>query len=60
MTFEAAAGTTYMIAVGDAGGARENTFSLDSEGPTNEAPEVTNLKSAPGVTITKRKPVIKD
>ena len=59
VTFEAAAGTTYMIAVGDAGGARENTFTLDLEGPTNEAPEVTNLKPAPGAKITKRKPVIK-
>jgi hypothetical protein len=58
-TFEANAGTTYMIAVGDAGGGRENTFTLDLEGPTNEAPEVTNLKPAPGAKITKSKPAIK-
>ena len=39
VTFEAAAGTEYKIAVGDAGGAREDSFTLDIDGaaPANNA-----------------------
>ena len=38
VTFRATAGTTYRIAVGDAGGGRENTFTLALNPVDNVAP----------------------
>ena len=45
VTFNAQAGTSYKIAVGDAGGARENTFTLklDGQPPDSAAPTVTGV-----------------
>ena len=57
--FNAAAGTTYFIAVGDAGGARENTFTISLTGPSNEPPAITPVKPAPGSKIKQRRPRIK-
>ena len=57
--FNAVAGTTYSIAVGDAGGARENTFTISLTGPSNEPPAITPLKPAPGSRIKQRRPRIK-
>ncbi len=59
VTFNASAGTTYQIAVGDAGGLRESTFTLkvvtvdttppkvDSTSPANGATQI-----APGANVT--------
>ncbi len=55
--FNAVAGTTYWIAVGDAGGARENSFTISLTG--NEAPQVTPLKPAPGSKIKSKRARIK-
>jgi hypothetical protein len=48
VTFDARAGTTYNIAVGDAGGVRENTFTLRLR--DIGAPTVTKVMPAPGRT----------
>jgi subtilisin family serine protease len=59
VTFDAQGGTTYRIAVGDAGGLRENTFTLKLSGPPIKAPRVTSTLPqanatgvAPGANIT--------
>ncbi len=47
VTFNASAGTTYRIAVGDAGGLRENTFTLNVSTPRDtQAPKVTSTVPA--------------
>jgi hypothetical protein len=47
VTFEASAGTTYRIAVGDAGGLRESTFTLKLSTPRDaQAPKVTSTVPA--------------
>lgn len=58
LTFDAVVGTTYKIAVGDAGGARENTFTLAISGP-NDRPVVTPIKPVPGSKIRNRSPLVK-
>jgi M6 family metalloprotease-like protein len=59
VTFNATAGTTYQIAVGDAGGLRESTFTLKlaiakSTPPkvTSTVPKATATGVAPGANIT--------
>ena len=60
VTFNASAGTTYQIAVGDAGGLRESTFTLkvvappDTTAPkvTSTVPAATAKGVAPGANIT--------
>jgi hypothetical protein len=60
VTFNATAGTTYQIAVGDAGGLRESTFTLKVSGPTDTTPPrvtttvpaATSTGVAPGANIT--------
>ena len=59
VTFNATAGTTYRIAVGDAGGARQSTFTLSLTGPSNEPPVITPLKPAPGSKVKSKRPRIK-
>ncbi len=58
VTFNATAGRTYAIAVGDAGGARQSTFRLHLQGQPNAAPTITQLRPAAAATITDRTPVI--
>ena len=58
VSFPATAGTTYRIAVGDAGGATQSTFNLHLVGPPNEAPTVEKLRPTDGATITDRTPTI--
>jgi hypothetical protein len=58
VTFNAVAGTTYRIAVGDAGGARESTFDLAVNGQPNAAPTIDQLHPAAGSSTTSRKPSI--
>jgi hypothetical protein len=58
-TFQALAGTTYRIAVGDAGGARESTFTIALTGQSDTPPDITPLAPQPGSKTTKRKPKIK-
>lgn len=58
-TFNATADTEYRIAVGDAGGARESTFTIALDGPPNELPSITPLTPTPGSTTRKRRPPIK-
>ena len=48
LTFEASAGTTYRIVVGDAGGARESTFKLKL--PTSTTYTIKDLGTLPGFT----------
>lgn len=59
LAFDAIAGTTYRIAVGDAGGLREDTFTLDVNGAANELPTITGTAPAPGSKTKKRRPKIK-
>jgi hypothetical protein len=42
VTFDAQGGTTYRIAVGDARGLEQNTFTLNVSGPTAQPPRVTS------------------
>jgi hypothetical protein len=58
LEFNAEAGQEYRFAVGDAGGARENTFTLALTGPTNEPPTIKPLAPPPGSKIRKRRPMI--
>ena len=58
VTFDAVAGETYRIAVGDAGGLRENRFHIDLAGPGNESPTVTSLLPAPESSTADRTPLI--
>ncbi len=56
VAFEAIAGTTYDIAVGDAGGARENGFAVKiAEGPDTTPPE-TQIDSGPAGGTTDSSP----
>jgi hypothetical protein len=50
VTFIAQGGTTYRIAVGDAGGLQENTFTLKLSGPATQAPRVFSTDPAAGAT----------
>ena len=59
VSFQAISGTTYAIAVGDAGGARESTFTLEIAGQANQLPDVSRLKPANGRKIKDRTPKIK-
>jgi hypothetical protein len=59
VTFNADAGETYRIAVGDAGGARQNTFTLNVAGPANEVPTITNVRPVAGSRIHDRTPKVK-
>jgi hypothetical protein len=47
VSFEAVAGTTYDIAVGDAGGAREKPFTLTIAGAPDTTPPDTQIDSGP-------------
>jgi hypothetical protein len=47
VSFEAVAGTTYDIAVGDAGGAREKPFTLAIAGAPDTTPPETQIDSGP-------------
>lgn len=57
-SFNATAGTTYRIAVADAGGGRESTFDLSLVGPPNEAPTITGIRPPAGASISDRTPKI--
>ena len=59
LTFDAVAGTAYRVAVGDAGGLREDTFTLDINGAANELPTITGLAPAHRSKTRKRRPRIK-
>jgi hypothetical protein len=59
VTFAAVAGETYRIAVGDAGGARNGTFTLNVAGPANKAPIVTSVGPVAGSRIHDRTPRVK-
>jgi hypothetical protein len=50
VTFDAQGGTTYRIAVGDAGSLRENTFTLKLSGPAAQRPRVFSTDPAEGAT----------
>jgi hypothetical protein len=58
-TFEAVAGTTYRFAVGDAGGARESTFTIGVTGQADQPPVITPVQPAPGSKTRRAKPRIK-
>jgi len=58
VAFDAQAGTTYRIAVADAGGATQSTFNLELAGPQNEAPRITKIRPMDGSTISDRTPTI--
>jgi hypothetical protein len=58
VTFNVQGGTTYRIAVGDAGGLQQNTFTLNVSGPAVQPPRVTSTvpvanatRVAPGANI---------
>ena len=57
--FEAVAGTTYRFAVGDAGGARESTFTIGVTGQADQPPAITPIAPVPGSKTRKAKPRIK-
>ncbi|MCA3749092.1 MAG: right-handed parallel beta-helix repeat-containing protein [Rubrobacter sp.] len=59
VTFQAKAGTTYRIVVGDAGGLREDDFILKLAGPPNERPTITPLRPKPGSTTRDRTPLVR-
>ena len=59
LTFPAVAGETYRIAVGDAGGARNGIFTLNVDGPANEAPTIWNVRPLAGSQIHDRTPKVK-
>ena len=58
VTFNANAGQTYAVAVGDAGGARESTFRLHLAGQPNESPTVTQPRPRDGSTTRDRTPAV--
>ena len=58
LAFSATAGTTYRIAVADAGGATQDTFQLDLVGPPNEAPKITSIRPPDGATIADHTPTV--
>jgi hypothetical protein len=57
VSFEAVGGTTYDIAVGDAGGAREGGFGLRIVGSTDITPPQTQIDSGPSGPTTDSSPV---
>lgn len=54
--FEAVGGTTYYIAVGDAGGAREKSFALNIVGSPDMTPPETQIDSGPSGQTTNASP----
>ncbi len=56
VTFEATAGTTYDIAVGDAGGARENGFAVKIVESPDTTPPETQIESGPAGATTDASP----
>jgi hypothetical protein len=56
VSFEAVGGTTYDIAVGDAGGAREGGFLLKIVGAPDTTPPETQIDSGPSGTTTDHSP----
>jgi hypothetical protein len=56
VSFEAVGGTTYDIAVGDAGGAREGGFLLKIVGAPDTTPPETQIDSGPSATTTDHSP----
>ena len=58
VAFDAVAGETYRIAVGDAGSLREARFQINLNGQANEKPTVTALLPASDSSTADRTPVI--
>jgi hypothetical protein len=56
VSFEAVGGTTYDIAVGDAGGAREKPFAIRIVGSTDITPPETQIDSGPSGPTTDESP----
>jgi len=58
LSFDATAGTTYRVAVADAGGARQSTFDLHLAGPPNEPPTITGVRPRNEAEVSDRTPTI--